>query len=89
MSEHIRQIMENISDFAVDKSDYYMEIATNSTKLTKELEVNSVINNNNPKIMMKYFHEQMKINHQFAAIYYAKSNAEFYMLNKNKNGYIF
>ena len=88
MSEHTRQIMENISSFAVDKSEHYMGIASKATKLTKELESSSVINNNNPKIMMKYFHEQMKINEQFSAIYYANSNGEFYMLNKNENGYM-
>jgi signal transduction histidine kinase len=79
--------MENISNFAVDKSKYYMGIASKATKLTKELESNSVINNN-PEVMMRYFHEQMKINQQFSAIYYAKNNGEFNMLLKNKNGYM-
>jgi signal transduction histidine kinase len=79
--------MENISNFAVDKSKYYMGIASKATKLTKELESNSVINNNSD-VMMRYFHEQMKINQQFSAIYYAKNNGEFNMLLKNKNGYM-
>ena len=88
MSQHTRQIMENVSSFAVDKSKYYMEIATKATQLTKELKSHSVINSDDPKIMMKYFHEQMKINDHFSALYYAKNNGEFFMLLKNKDGYM-
>lgn len=88
MSQHSLQIMENISDFALDKSKTYMIIARDAAELTRQLESNKVVNSDNTDGMLQYFYEQLRINKQFSGIYYGRDNGDFLMLLKNKDGYL-
>lgn len=87
MSKQSIKIMENISEFAIDKSINYMQVATNAAVLTKNLQKKSVINTSSIDEVIQYFYEQMIINPQFSAIYYATTEGDFIMLLKNKNGF--
>ena len=88
MNKQSSKIMKNISEFTIDKSKSYMNIATNAAILTKNLQKKSVINTSSEKEIIEYFYEQMLINNQFSAIYYANTEGDFIMLLKNKNGYL-
>lgn len=88
MGKQSTKIMENISEFAIDKSISYMKIATNAALLTKNLQRKSVINSSNRDKIIQYFYEQMIINPQFSAIYYATTEGDFIMLLKDKNGFM-
>lgn len=88
MSKHSLQIMENISDFALDKSKTYMLIARDAAELTRQLESNKVVNSEDTSGMLQYFYEQLRINKQFSGIYYGQENGDFLMLLKNKDGYL-
>ncbi len=88
MSQHSLQIMENISDFALDKSKTYMIIARDAAELTRQLESRDVVNSENIRGMLHYFYEQLKINKQFSGIYYGNDAGDFLMLLKNEDGYM-
>ncbi len=88
MSQHSLQIMENISDFALDKSKTYMLIARDAAELTRQLESKDVVNSEDISGMLRYFYEQLKINKQFSGIYYGNDKGDFLMLLKNKEGYL-
>ncbi|WP_419770109.1 MAG: HD domain-containing phosphohydrolase [Candidatus Marinarcus sp.] len=88
MAEQSFKIMQNISDFAVDKSKTYMNVATDASFLTKNLENKNVLNVNNQKNLINYFYEQMAINQYFSAIYYASKDGNFLMLLKDDKGYL-
>ena len=88
MAEQSYKIMQNISDFAVDKSKTYMNVATDASNLTRNLENKHVINMNNEKKLVSYFFEQMAINQYFSGLYYASTDGKFLMLLKDKNGYL-
>jgi putative two-component system response regulator len=88
MSEQSYKIMQNISDFAVDKSKTYMNVATDASNLTRNLENKDVISMNNEKKLVNYFYEQMAINQYFSGLYYASTDGNFLMLIKDNNGYL-
>ncbi|WP_024955192.1 HD domain-containing phosphohydrolase [Sulfurospirillum arcachonense] len=88
MSKQSYQIMKNISEFAIDKSKTYMNVATDVTLLTKNLQNKNILNSNNQEELMKYFYEQMIIHQYFSGIYYATSKGDFIMLLKNKIGFL-
>lgn len=82
------KIMENISTFAIDKSESYMEVAKNAAILTKNLQSNKVLNSESIDLMIKYFYEQLILNQHFSSIYYATTEGDFVMLLKNNYGFM-
>ena len=88
MLQHSNNIMNNISDFALDKSKTFLKTARDAADLTQRLEAKKVVNSKDPDLMVKYFYEQLQINKQFASIYYANTNGDFIMLLRNEDGYL-
>ncbi len=88
LSEQSYKIMENISEFAVDKSKTYMNVATDASNLTKNLQKKGVINSKNQNELINYFYEQMNINQYFSGIYYVSKDDTFVMLLKNEIGFL-
>ena len=89
MIKHANTIMNTISEFALDKSQNYLNIAKDAAYLTQKLESKNVVSSKNKELMIQYFYEQLQINKQFSSIYYANNNGEFMMLLRLKNGYMF
>jgi hypothetical protein len=56
METHAQNIMNNMSDFALDKSKRFMAIAKNAADLTQRLEAKKVLNSKDPELMVKYFY---------------------------------
>ncbi len=88
LSEQSYKIMENISVFAVDKSKTYMNLATDASNLTKNLQKRDVISTENQNELINYFYEQMNINQYFSGLYYASVDGSFTMLLKNGIGFL-
>lgn len=89
MLKHANHIMNTISEFALDKSHNYLNIAKDAAYLTQKLESKNVVSSKNKDLMVHYFYEQLQINKQFSSIYYANKSGEFMMLLRLKNGYMF
>ena len=89
MLQHANTIMDTISEFALDKSHSYLNIAKDAAYLTQKLEAKNVVSSTNKDLMIQYFYEQLQINKQFSSIYYASNNGEFMMLLRLKNGFLF
>ncbi len=88
MADHAKEIMNNISIFALDKSKTYIEAAKEAAQLTQRLEMNDVVSSENINGMEQYFYEQLSLHHQFAGIYYANTKGEFLMVIKKNDGYM-
>lgn len=88
MTKNAYTIMDNISDFALNKSKLYLKTARDAAQLTQRLESKNVVNSNNEELMIRYFYEQLQLNEQFSSIYYADLNGNFLMLLRNNNGFL-
>ncbi len=88
MQVHVKNIMYNMSDFAVDKSKQFMKTARNAAELTQRLESKKVVNSKDSEIMINYFYEQLQINKEFSSIYYANLNGDFIILLRNEDGFL-
>ena len=89
MLKHANAIMDTISEFALDKSYSYLNIAKDAAYLTQKLEAKNVVSSKNKELMIQYFYEQLQINKQFSSIYYASNDGEFMMLLRLENGFLF
>jgi len=89
MLQHANSIMNTISEFALDKSQNYLNIAKDAAYLTQKLEAKNVVSSKNKELMIQYFYEQLQINKQFSSIYYASNNGEFMMLLRLNDGFLF
>jgi hypothetical protein len=88
MEEHAKEIMNNISLFALDKSKTYIKVAKEAAYLTQRLQLTDVVNSGNSANMEKYFYEQLSLHQQFAAIYYANTKGEFIMVVNKQDRYV-
>ena len=84
---HAKSVMENIVTFTVDKSKNHILVAKDAAELTKGLTSSSVVNSEDFKGMEKYFFEQLKVNRQFANIYYGNFSGDFIMLSRDKKSF--
>ncbi len=85
MLEHTRDIMENISDLTLQKTQNFFSIARGSAHLTKKLISSKVVNTDHDSIekLEQYFLDQLEIYPQFAGIYLALPNGNFYYVSRN------
>jgi len=82
LSQHAKDIMENIASFSIDKSENHILPAGDAASLTKGLATNEVVSSENRNRMEKYFFEQLLVNSQFSGIYYGNENGEFLMVSR-------
>ncbi len=93
MLAHNKDIMENISDLTLHETQNFFSIARGSAHLTKKLISSKVVNtdSDNIKKLEQYFYDQLEIYPQFAGIYLALPNGNFYYVSRNNskspNGY--
>ena len=90
---HTIDIMENISDLTLKETQNFFSIARGAAHLTKRLISSNVVNTDAEHLekLEKYFFDQLEIYPQFAGIYLANPEGEFYYVNRNNsyasNGY--
>ena len=88
MTKNTNNIMNTISEFALNKSKQYLLTARDAADLTQRLESKKVVTSKNKDLMIKYFYEQLRLNKQFSSIYYADLDGNFIMVLKTMNGYM-
>ncbi len=81
--DHVRNIMTNISKSAMEKSLGYFEIARSSAALTQRLLSSDILRQTDWVHMERYFYDQLRIHPQFAGIYFAKPNGDFFYVSHN------
>ncbi|MCF6246667.1 MAG: PAS domain S-box protein [Desulfobacula sp.] len=82
---HTMDIMENISELTLKETQNFFSIARGAAHLTKRLIASEVVNTDEEHIekLEKYFFDQLEISSQFAGIYFASPEGEFYYVSRN------
>jgi HD-GYP domain-containing protein (c-di-GMP phosphodiesterase class II) len=81
---HAHQVMETVSNEAIDRSVSFLQPAELATELTQKLANHQVVSKRNAPAMKRYFFEQLKLYPQFAGIYFGDNNGEFiYVMRDN------
>ncbi|MFH2092305.1 MAG: ATP-binding protein [Pseudomonadota bacterium] len=84
---HTRDIMENISELTLKETQNFFSVAKGAANLTKRLISSDVVNTDQDHIekLEKYFFDQLAINLQFAGMYFANPEGEFYFVNRSSS----
>ena len=87
MLQHTKDIMQNISDLTLQETQNFFSIARGSAHLTKKLIASKVVNTDAGSIgrLEQYFFDQLEIYPQFAGIYLALPNGNFYYVSRNES----
>jgi PAS domain S-box-containing protein len=85
MLQHTKDIMKNISDLTLQETQNFFSVARGSAHLTKKLISSKVVNTDcdNIEKLEQYFFDQLEIYPQFAGIYLALPNGNFYYVSRN------
>jgi PAS domain S-box-containing protein len=85
LNGHARNIMENIADLAMEKSQNYLAHAQVAAVLTRRLLAANVVsvNENHIDSLEQYFLDQLAIYPYFAGIYLGKPNGDFFYVSRN------
>ncbi len=81
---HAHEVMETISNEAIDRSLGFLEPAQLAAELTQKLANNNVVSKHNVQSMERYFFEQLNLYPQFAAIYFASNDGSFVFVMRDK-----
>ncbi|MCP3874545.1 MAG: PAS domain S-box protein [Desulfobacteraceae bacterium] len=82
---HTKDIMENISDLTVKETQNFFSLARGAAHLTQCLISSEIVDIEKEQIekLEKYFSDQLEIYSQFAGIYFANPEGEFYYVSRN------
>ncbi len=85
LNDHAMNIMENIADLAMEKSQNHLAHAYGAAVLTRRLVAANVVsvNENNIDSLEQYFLDQLFIYSHFAGIYLGKPNGDFFYVSRN------
>jgi len=85
LNDHAMNIMENIADLAMEKSQNYLAHAQGAAVLTRRLLAANVVSVNENQIdsLEQYFLDQLVIYPYFAGIYLGKPNGDFFYVSHN------
>jgi two-component sensor histidine kinase len=84
MLQHSKEIMENISTFAIEKSRNYLFFARDAARLTSSLADTNIVSRKNRKQMEDYFYNQLCVYPQFSGIYYGDLDGSFIMVSRSE-----
>ena len=85
LNGHAMNIMENIADLAMEKSQNHLAHAHGAAVLTRRLLAANVVSvdENNIDSLEQYFLDQLVIYPHFAGIYLGKPNVDFFYVSRN------
>ncbi len=88
---HAKQVMDNVSTEAIERSTGFLQPAELAAELTQKLANHNVVSQQNSNAMERYFFEQLNLYPQFAGIYFGATNGDFIYVSRDssqsKNGY--
>lgn len=89
---HAHQIMETVSEEAIDRSISFLKPAELAAQLTQKLANHNVVSKRDSEAMERYFFEQLRLYPQFSGIYFATTNDDFIYVKRDDsytdNGYL-
>ena len=87
MLRHTKDVMQNISDLTLQETHNFLSVARSSAHLTKKLISSEIVNINRDNIqkLEQYFFDQLEMHPQFAGIYLATPNGDFYYVSHNSS----
>jgi len=87
MLGHTKDIMQNILDLTLEETRNFFSIARGAAHLTKRLISSQVVNADKDQIekLELYFLDQLEIYPQFAGIYFATPQGDFYYVNRESS----
>ena len=86
LNDHARDIMENIADLAMEKSQNHLAHAYGAAVLTRRLLAANVVSvdKKDADSLEQYFLDQLVIYSHFAGIYFGKPNGDFFYVSRNE-----
>ncbi len=85
--EHAHQIMETVSNEAIERSKAFLRPAELAARLTQRLADHEVVSSSNVEAMERYFFEQLSLYPQFSGIYFAQPDGSFvYVMRDESRG---
>ena len=86
LNDHARDIMENIAELAMEKSQNHLAHAHGAAVLTRRLLAANVVSVDKKDVdsLEQYFLDQLVIYSHFAGIYFGKPNGDFFYVSRNE-----
>lgn len=84
LEDHAHVIMENISSYAMEQSQNYLNKAQQAAQLTKRLLRSQVLKQENSRALGNYFHEQLVTYPDIAGIYLGTAEGDFFYVSRNE-----
>ena len=86
LNDHARDIMENIANLAMEKSQNHLAHAHGAAVLTRRLLAANVVSVDQKDVdsLEQYFLDQLVIYSHFAGIYFGKPNGDFFYVSRNE-----
>ena len=86
LNDHARDIMENIANLAMEKSQNHLAHAHGAAVLTRRLLAANVVgvDQEDEDALEQYFLDQLVIYSHFAGIYFGKPNGDFFYVSRNE-----
>jgi len=83
---HAHEVMQTISNEAIDRSIGFLQPAELAAELTQKLANHNVVSKHNVGAMERYFYEQLNLYPQFAGIYFGTNDGSFvYVMRDDKH----
>ncbi len=79
----VGDIMENISQFTIDKTEKFLTPAMEAADLVRKLTSDDVIKSSDKQHLATFFYNQLTIYPQFAGIFLGEPDGEFTYVNRN------
>jgi PAS domain S-box-containing protein len=86
LNRHARDIMQNIADLAMEKSQNHLAHAHSAALLTRKLLTADVVSSSEDSVdsLEQYLLDQLNIYPHFAGIYIGKPNGDFFYVNRSE-----
>ncbi|PCI24936.1 MAG: hypothetical protein COB67_11285 [SAR324 cluster bacterium] len=87
LNQLLKNILVNISDYSIDKTESFLLPATQSSALTRRLIQSKLLAEGNRKQLAQFFYHQLSLHDQFAGMYLARPNGEFIYVKKENSSF--
>lgn len=83
---YAQRLMEMQVKEVIERSKNFLDPAQDAAKLTKRLARHSVVSQQNPETMKRYFFEHLRIHPHFTGVFFGSPNGEFVHVQKDPAG---
>lgn len=83
---HARQLMQEVSRHAIDRSEQFLEPARVTADLTRRLADADIIAIQDPLLLERWFYEELRLYPWFSGIYFGGADGSFVYVKRAANG---